>query len=443
MGYWPGPLPARGGPNCTRTGVLAPGESSGWLEVGSSMDVFIRATWRLPAAGFYNLTVGVAKDSVLASGGGQGAALPDRLVEPIAQFRGVNRTLELLFDPSTRQTRQMREYPDEFYRIVAALDEQTAALPPRRAKAGADNSTWPGIAVPTVYMSVGVGVRDFPADLRYPSKKYNDTLMRFFEMLPPPHVQSDCGGCGATLDPKKLEACNASMSKCVENPSKPGPYGKDGVGPWGTNPQGTPNTIIELGDMHALDLALSSNADPLACVPEGDEVNLNLVPHGNASVASKVFQGWAVDLQLSSADVGCPSTDWEHCYNISIISKTLQFALDMPSLSYHWTKFKHDYGIRAWAAVTKTILGRKPDAAVGANFSPGDDYSCPTFQFIRAFRPNKQGSWFPELNGHPAMTLPWGEDPTSRFGPPRELFRGPKDILCVQNPYGKLSWGPG
>eukprot|EP01045_Picozoa_sp_COSAG04_P022533 COSAG04_NODE_2562_length_3930_cov_1.478987_2_plen_108_part_00 len=38
MPYWPGPKPALGGPNCTRTGMVAPGASTEWLEVGSSMD---------------------------------------------------------------------------------------------------------------------------------------------------------------------------------------------------------------------------------------------------------------------------------------------------------------------------------------------------------------------------------------------------------------------
>lgn len=74
------------------------------------------------------------------------------------------------------------------------------------------------------------------------------------------------------------------------------------------------------------------------------------------------------------------------------------------------TKFTHDYGLRAWGQATKIILGNMPDAAVGANFSPGSDYTCPTFQFIRAFRDMADGHFFPELNGLPAMTLPWGED---------------------------------
>ena len=33
-----------------------------------------------------------------------------------------------------------------------------------------------------------------------------------------------------------------------------------------------------------------------------------LVPDGNASVASQVFAAWATNLNLSSADVGCPSS---------------------------------------------------------------------------------------------------------------------------------------
>lgn len=101
-----------------------------------------------------------------------------------------------------------------------------------------------------------------------------------------------------------------------------------------------------------------------------------LVPDGNASVASQVFAAWATNLNLSSAEVGCPSSggaggDWEQCFNISKSSKSLQLALSNPSLSYHWTKFQHDYGLRAWGAATKTIKENMPDASVGANFSPG------------------------------------------------------------------------
>eukprot|EP01052_Picozoa_sp_SAG31_P050946 SAG31_NODE_11868_length_990_cov_1.360269_2_plen_116_part_00 len=101
-----------------------------------------------------------------------------------------------------------------------------------------------------------------------------------------------------------------------------------------------------------------------------------LKPDGNASVASQVFANWAADLSLSISDVGCPSSpgnpgNWEQCYNISKSTKSLQLALRNPSLSYHWTKFQHDYGLRAWGATTKVIKDNMPDASVGANFSPG------------------------------------------------------------------------
>ena len=225
LGYWPGPKPALHGPNCTHTGSIPPGGTSPWLEVGSLMDPFYQGTWRLPPAGYYNLTVGVAKDSVLTTGGGRvGGTLPDTQVETIAQFSAHNRTLELLFDSSTRVTKTMREFPDEFFKIVAALDDQTAALPPKRPKNGTDNQTWPGIAVPTVYMSYYVGVRDLPKDLHWPSAEFNSSFKHFLTMLPPPHVQSDCSGCPASLDPKKLQACNQSMAACKHKSSRPGPY---------------------------------------------------------------------------------------------------------------------------------------------------------------------------------------------------------------------------
>ena len=63
---------------------------------------------------------------------------------------------------------------------------------------------------------------------------------------------------------------------------------------------------------------------------------------------------------------------------------------------YHYVKFQHDFGLVVWKTVTDTLTAANPDANVGANFSPGDDYTCATFQFIRSFRED-------------AMTLPWGE----------------------------------
>ena len=66
-------------------------------------------------------------------------------------------------------------------KIVDALDEQTAALPPRRQKSGSDNRTWPGIAVPTVYMSFSPG--DYTkTGSQAAAKKYNDTLEHFLKM---------------------------------------------------------------------------------------------------------------------------------------------------------------------------------------------------------------------------------------------------------------------
>ena len=145
--------------------------------------------------------------------------------------------------------------------------------------------------------------------------------------------------------------------------------------PWGPNPQGTPNMIVELGD----------------------EVNMAKTPSGNVSVASQVFAAWASGQQLSWSDVGCSSGDWALCYNVSKTTKTLDLALHNPSLYYHWTKFQHDYGLKAWGATTKTITDRVPEANVGANMSPGDDYTLSVFQFMRSFREG-------------AVTLPWGED---------------------------------
>ena len=106
-----------------------------------------------------------------------------------------------------------------------------------------------------------------------------------------------------------------------------------------------------------------------------------LTPDGNASVASQIFATWAANLNLSITQVGCPSSranreDWEMCYNISKSSKSLQLALGNPSLSYHFTKFQHDYGLRAWGAATKIIKDNIPDASVGANFSPGTHSNC-------------------------------------------------------------------
>ena len=106
-----------------------------------------------------------------------------------------------------------------------------------------------------------------------------------------------------------------------------------------------------------------------------------LKPDGNASVASQVFAAWAANLNLSSSEVGCPSSgasgeDWEMCYNMSKSSKSLQLALSNPSLFYHFTKFQHDYGLRAWGAATKIIKDNMPDASVGANFSPGKHSGC-------------------------------------------------------------------
>ena len=66
-------------------------------------------------------------------------------------------------------------------KIVDALDEQTAALPPRRQKSSSDNRTWPGIAVPTVYMSFSPG--DYTkTGSQAAAKKYNDTLEHFLKM---------------------------------------------------------------------------------------------------------------------------------------------------------------------------------------------------------------------------------------------------------------------
>ena len=66
-------------------------------------------------------------------------------------------------------------------KIVDALDEQTAALPPRRQKSGSDNRTFPGIAVPTVYMSFSPG--DYTkTGSQAAAKKYNDTLEHFLKM---------------------------------------------------------------------------------------------------------------------------------------------------------------------------------------------------------------------------------------------------------------------
>ena len=151
------------------------------------------------------------------------------------------------------------------------------------------------------------------------------------------------------------------MQKLVDNPSRPGPEGCRNPNatchlPWGANPQGTPNMIIELGD----------------------EVNMAMTPSGNASVASRIFEAWSSMQNLSWSDVGCRSSNWELCFNTSKQTKTLELALSSPSLYYHYTKFQHDYGLSAWAATTKTIIDRVPAANVGANMSPGDDYTLST-----------------------------------------------------------------
>ena len=96
-----------------------PSSFSSLTRVGAGA-AFDHGTWRLPPSGYYNLSVAVAVDSVLTSGGGQGPTLPDHLVEPIAHFTSQNETLELQFDASTRATKSIRQFPAEFCACFSA-----------------------------------------------------------------------------------------------------------------------------------------------------------------------------------------------------------------------------------------------------------------------------------------------------------------------------------
>ena len=70
--------------------------------------------------------------------------------------------------------------------------------------------------------------------------------------------------------------------------------------------------------------------------------------------------------------------------------------------------------VRNGGELVNAILPGACELAPGGSsqaVSPGSDYTCPTFQFIRAFRAMPDlGHFFPDLNGLPAMTMPWGED---------------------------------
>lgn len=134
---------------CTHRGAcqviaVPAGSSSGWVDVGSLMDVFNHGTWDLPP-GNYTLAVGVKADGRSSTGGSTSSE--GQAVEQIAFFDATGTldsecipagvvsspsygpkahpcSLQLLFDASTRSSRRMRHQTDDFWDIKETLDKQ-------------------------------------------------------------------------------------------------------------------------------------------------------------------------------------------------------------------------------------------------------------------------------------------------------------------------------
>eukprot|EP01051_Picozoa_sp_SAG22_P003127 SAG22_NODE_149_length_17456_cov_5.058363_2_plen_767_part_00 len=405
------PGSAPGGPNCTRLTVLA-GARSAWTDVGRSMDTLNHGTLNLPPAGQYVLEVGVARDEVLHSGGG-GQTLHEAQVEVIGQFEvDQNASLLLEVDASTRTSRRIDPQFAEFFRIVAALDEQTPHLPPpRKPRPGDPLETWPGHAVPIFFTSFPTGATvgqlgfnsgDFgPAPPA--TAHYNETLQRFLAMYP-----AKGWGCWSYCYNSSGKDPNAA---CYEGTNSrngipaAGPIVGIGSGNSASGMKDITESLQIFIDDPAND-ARNVSRYPNMIIQTGDEVSTYLLPQGNLSVTAPSFQRWATSRGLTLEDVGCLPSDWAACYastpiNTTTGSANLSLAQGVasgnPELFYYWNRFRADFGIATTKNVTDTITAVLPNALVGSNMNPWMDYDEPAGQYIRSFREG-------------AFTLPWGED---------------------------------
>ena len=199
----------------------------------------------------------------------------------------------------------MRSYPDEWHQIVAALDEQTASgtLPPARvAVPGSDNSTWPGIAVPTIYDTlapllpppVNVSEADWLKTFHYDARAMNASIKHFLSMFPPCHSNSDCnnfGGPGPALKP----GCIVLEPTLHINKSCTAAIGVGCLSIWKGESKGT--TVP--GGTLQYNTAVQSPA-PNLIVELGDEVHMAAGPPAGEGPA--VWEAWAAQNGLSAAD---------------------------------------------------------------------------------------------------------------------------------------------
>ena len=390
------PGAAAGGPNCTRVSVAA-GHTSEWIDAGRHMDTLNHGTWNIPPAGvdLYVLEVGVATDEVMHSGGG-GGSLPDAQVVKIAEFRTPhNQSLLLEVDASTRTTRRIDPRLAEFYRIVDALDAQTAELPsPRQPQPTDPPETWPGHAVPVFFSTffteealAQLGYSPLPSSALPPTTpRYNHSLRHFLSMFPPRGW-----GCWSYC----------YNSSCYDGDN---PYGIPAAGPIvGTGDGHTAAGMQAITDSLQLFVKNPSNDArnttryPNMVIQTGDEVSTYSTPAGNLSVTAPIFERWATAHSLTLEDVGCPrvSGNWTACFaeapintstGSSDMSKAQTVASDNPELFFWYARFCADYGIATAKNVTTTIAKVVPNALVGSNFNPWDDFTQGTAQYVRSFR---------------------------------------------------------
>ena len=147
--------------------------------------------------------------------------------------------------------------------------------------------------------------------------------------------------------------------------------------------------VVQNSTLQPLLAAGDANA-PNLIIGVGDEANLNVLPDtyngvSNLTYSARVFERWAGRRGLPRHSVGCPGNfSWSACYNHtkSLLANDRLALFANPRLYYHFTIFTYDYGIDAYNQWTRSITDLLPNAKVGLNFAPGEDFT--------AVRPNRR-----------------------------------------------------
>ncbi|MBN1607863.1 MAG: beta-galactosidase trimerization domain-containing protein, partial [Polyangiaceae bacterium] len=180
------------------------------------------------------------------------------------------------------------------------------------------------------------------------------------------------------------------------------------------------------------DLTAQGVADQITSVSLGDEIALKS-PSGDSDTPMREYlqsQGVTPEDVVPGA-----GEDWSQVR----YDPSAEAAAAEPATFYYSSRYKNQFGIDYQADLTSVLEGCLPNAGIGANYSPGEQYVGAVVAWVSMFR---QG----------AMTMPWSEDYSwlMPFGSPQmnslglDMFRaGLRERPSARIQYYVMAHSPG